>query len=205
MAYDNIKKLKPDQIDSGFYFLDANIWIYSLQGIEFSEQWKNQYATFFYNLIESDIVPKPKIIVPTLLISEIINTYLQKIAIPEYKEINGINKDVRFDFKKDYRYTLHCKENLEKICDDIKSFSSCIHFVPDSFIVNDISSILSTPSTKLDFNDYIYYLLCKDFSKTTPVTFVTNDGDFAIEDLPVLTLLPDLFKLKFSTCRPLKS
>lgn len=119
--------------------------------------------------------------------------------MPEYKVLNGISKDCDFDFKDDYRFTTHCKENYEKICDDIKGFSSSILFIPDNCIINNITSILSSPSQSLDFNDYIYYQLCKEFSKETSVSIVTNDGDFAIEDLPVFTLLPALFKLKFET------
>jgi hypothetical protein len=60
-------------------------------------------------------------------------------------------------------------------------------------------SILSMPSDLFDFNDYVYYRLCKDFSKYNPTTIVSNDKDFAIKDLPILTLLPELYNMKFNS------
>jgi hypothetical protein len=46
-----------------------------------------------------------------------------------------------------------------------------------------------------DFNDYLYYQMCKEFQKSSPLTILTNDGDFQINDIPIVTLNRDLLAL----------
>ena len=111
----NIIKLSHSRVESIKYFIDANVWIYAMQNQSSLKNWReNKYADFFFDIIDSNLDPQPKIILPSLLISEIINTYLRQIALSDYKRDSGIFSSDKFDFKRDYRSTQHYKDNLEQ-------------------------------------------------------------------------------------------
>jgi hypothetical protein len=46
--------------------------------------------------------------------------------------------------------------------------------------------------TFIDFNDFYYYYTFSDRN----VVVVTHDGDFAFQDIPIITALPSLIKLQ---------
>ena len=196
MPFANITRLAIARVDSTNYFVDANVWIYAIQGEELLDRWQKQYSNFFYDIIESSLEPQPKILMPTLLFSEILNTYLTKFALAEYKIINGIPANAStFQFKRDYRPSQHYKDSYEKVIDDIKSFRSSLHFINDQSIVTDPPLYLNSFVDPFDFNDYFYYQICKEFQKTDTVTILTNDGDFQINDIPIITLNRTLLAL----------
>jgi predicted nucleic acid-binding protein len=190
MAYSNIQKLRNCRVEPIKYFIDANVWIYSMQNFHTLERWQQGYANFFFEIIDSDLQPKPKIIVPSLLISEIINTYLKQIAFKDYKKENGITTNI--DFKRDYRPTQHYKDSLEKVCDDLLSYKASIEFVNDDILIKNPDIMLNIPSTNFDYNDYFYYRLCQHVNSTQPLSMITNDGDFLVSDLNILTENRDL-------------
>lgn len=194
MAFPNIKSLRNSSVQSCSYFLDANVWIYSLQSFDTLEHWEKKYYDFFYDIIESELDPKPKILLPSLLLSEIINTYLRQIAIPEYKRVNSIPVSVKVDFKKDYRPTTHYKDSFESMMDDIIGFKSHIEFIDDSNITTD-THLFKKNIGSFDFNDYLYYSICRVLNHSKRVVIVTNDGDFQINDIELLTMNRDLLAL----------
>jgi predicted nucleic acid-binding protein len=183
----NIIKLSHSHVEPIKYFIDANVWIYAMQNSNSLKYWENKYADFFFDIIDSNLDPQPKIILPSLLISEIINTYLRQIALKEYKDKAGINKSAPFDFKKDYRPTQHYKDNLEQICDDILGYKSSIDFVSDDLMVKNPDIILNVPSSNFDYNDYIYYCMCQNIGATTSLAMITNDSDMDVSDIKILT------------------
>lgn len=197
MSFKNIKKLTQyTKVEPITYFIDAQVWIYSMNSFEDKKWWEERYIKFFFDIIESDINPKPKILVSTLLISEIINTYLRQVAMPEYKLFNDVSKNDSFNFKKDYRITNHYKNSYKQVCDDIFSYKESILFCNDSSIISNAESILKADISAFDFNDYSYYLLCKEFSKDNTIKILTNDGDFMVKDIDMITLNKDLLNLK---------
>lgn len=187
MPFPNITNLRRASVTSANYFVDANVWIYSLQNFEDLEHWENSYYQFFFDIVDSTLDPQPKIILPTLLISEIVNTYLRKFAIPEYKLENGIADTTPFEFKRDYRPTQHYKDSFEKIMDDIQSLHASIKFYNDRLVANDQSILLNKSIGEFDYNDYLYYSLCKELNKSERVIMLTNDGDFKITDFEIIT------------------
>jgi predicted nucleic acid-binding protein len=115
MSYqNNITRLSNSRVEPIKYFIDANVWIYSTQNTSSLKYWENKYADFFFDIIDSNLDPKPKIILPSLLISEIINTYLRQVALKEYKKIVGASSVPPDYFKREYRPTQHTKINLNK-------------------------------------------------------------------------------------------
>jgi predicted nucleic acid-binding protein len=183
----NIIKLSHSRVEPIKYFIDANVWIYAMQNPNSLKHWENKYANFFFDIIDSDLDPQPKIILPSLLISEIINTYLRQIALSEYKRDNGISAIDKFDFKRNYRTTQHYKDNLEQICDDILGYKSSIDFVSDDLMVKNPEIILNVPSSNFDYNDYIYYCMCQNIGATTSLAMITNDSDMDVSDIKILT------------------
>jgi len=193
MPFHNITSLNKASINSANYFVDANVWIYSLQKFEDLKSWENKYYQFFFDIVDSILEPKPKILLPTILLSEIINTYLRKFAIPEYKLTNSITIDI--DFKNDYRPTQHYKDSYEKMMDDIQGLHTSIKFLDDSQIAHNQSFLFSKSIGTFDYNDYIYYSLCKELNKSERVIMLTNDGDFQVPDLEIITLNKTLLRL----------
>lgn len=196
MSLANIHKLRNDTtVQATNYFVDANVWIYALQGDGILEHWQNRYINFFYDIVESSLDPKPKILMPTMLFSEVLNTWITKIAMNEYKETNGIPSNAIFSLKKDYRPTQHYRENYEKICDDVMSIKDSLLFINDSNIVTDPPLYINPVVDPFDFNDFLYYQICKEFQKSHTIIILTNDGDFQINDIPILTTNRDLLSL----------
>jgi hypothetical protein len=192
VAY-NISKLKANTpIINSLYFLDANVWVYALQYLESPSPnyWEQVYVDFFDDLINER--SQPKILMPSVLVSEIINTYIRDVPFKEFK-----NKTGKLDahFKKDFRPSSDYLIAYHSILDDLKSYKNCIQFIDDSCILNPSPQFLSKDFTDVDFNDKYYFHLLKELSKTTPLTIVTNDGDFHIEDIPILTVHKDLLAL----------
>ena len=197
MPFNNISKLTSNTpITSTFYFIDANVWIYALQDDDWMENWQQVYSEFFYDILDSTLDPPPKILMPSVLISEILNTYLRSIAMREYKKEQDISDREPFTFKQHYRPTQHYRDNYDQLCDDIKAFRKGLHFISDELIVSENPAFLASSEESLDFNDNFFYLLCKEFQKANPVVIVTNDGDFEIKDIPILTRNHNLLKLK---------
>ena len=194
MSFSNISNLKVAPVQSALYFIDANAWIYSMQNFDNLDWWAKYYYDFFYEIIESKLSPKPQIILPSLLISEIINTYLRQIAIPDYRLINNIPAAKEIKFKRDYRPTDHYKKSFERLMDDIMSFKSSILFLDDSRIVND-ATLLNKNTGIFDYNDYLYHCLCKELKKEHRVIIVTHDSDFQVNDIEIATMNKTLLSL----------
>jgi predicted nucleic acid-binding protein len=197
MPFQNITRLTHrTTIQSTYYFLDANVWIYALQSDDWMENWQHDYSEFFYDILDSELDDPPKILMPSILFSEILNTYLRRIAMPEYMTQEEIGPHDAFTFKKDYRPTQHYRDNYDQLCDDIKSYKVSIHFMDDSLIISNNPEFLNPAIDPFDFNDYFFYLLCREFQKNNPIVVVTNDGDFQVEDIPIITKNRDLLNLK---------
>lgn len=193
MALANVRNLRTASVESANYFFDANIWIYALQGTALKYWWQERYVDFFYSVAESALDPRPRILMPTLLFSEILHTWLFKISLPEFKTLNQIRENQRFDVKKDYRPTQHYRDNYERICDDIRSQGSVIRFIDDSPLIKGQPAYLQPGVGPFDLNDYLYYLLCRDFQQHERVVMVSHDGDFkAATDLSIVTLNREL-------------
>lgn len=196
-VYSNITRLSKNTLPSSQdYFLDANVWIYAMQDESLLNSYEILYFNFFYNLIDSQLLPQPKIILPTLLFSEIVNTYLTRVAIKDYKAEQGISQSTPLDFKKDYRSTNHYRDSYKKICDDIMAFRSSIVFLNDSSVVKNPPSYLNWNVKEFDFNDFFYYHICKEYQKQNNITIITNDGDFRISDIPIITVHKDILDLR---------
>jgi len=187
MPFPNIIPLRRATVEPVKYFVDANVWIYSLQKFEDLEPWEDNYYQFFFDIIDSILTPKPKVLLPAILLSEIINTYLRKFAIPEYRLLNSVPANIITDFKRDYRPTQHYKDSYEKMMDDISGLHASIDFLDDRAIAHDSAILLNKSIGTFDYNDHLYYSLCVEFNKSERLIMVTNDGDYQVNDFEIIT------------------
>lgn len=200
MAYliHDIKKHPLD--DYPFYFCDANVWIIALQ--YFGEEETNPYQTFIEGIVnlneEKD--PKaikrmnnqPKIIITSLVLSEIINAYMRNVAMK--MNYGGGNEYKKYDFKSDYRDNPYSNyhQMLKDLISDLNAFSDYMILENDKFDTIKPFSFLSELLTiDADFNDLYYY----QFLQGKNIPFLTNDKDCKFEDINIITANPKLLEL----------
>ncbi len=186
MGYTYSKVTTHTVTDGSKYFLDSNIWLKILQP-KISPTYKDKnYRLLFDRIIANT---KAKIVVPSLVISEVVNRILREVYMNKYiAKLRKTNPGlvVTSDFyKNDFRPTEDFRIAYNLVCDEIKNYHSSIELINDEFGSNiKYKHVLSDPPQGLDFNDYYYYRLCR----LNNFNLVTDDKDFWIEDIPVITL-----------------
>ncbi len=186
MSY-QISSIKDKTPSSGTkYLLDTNIWYYILEGK--SKNYQETYLEFFDAIKDFSGSLKPKIVLPTTVLSEIINRLLRDIRFREFKDnpdnvgkIAGIEE--RKIYKDVYRNDEQFRIDYGMICYDIKSYHNILEFVGDEFDTFRIKDILSNPPLGLDFNDFIITKI----AKKNNFTIITDDADFLVENINILT------------------
>lgn len=155
-------------------FLDTNIWFYNFGPQEPKYQkrlWIDIYSEVFKNILNA----KSKIYIDVLIISEFINRY----ARLKYQ----VDKPDETEFK-DFRKTQEFKIIAQDISDVVKQVLKYCTRIESGFSGLDIEGLLyDYAKGDSDFNDQVITELCKN----NDFIFVTNDSDFKIQEIPVLT------------------
>jgi len=201
LIYD-IAKVIPE--DYPVYFFDSNVWISGLiyYGYGSSQPFEKPYQNFIEAIINlNSAAPpsvtkrrknQPKIIISNLLISEIINAYMRKVAMKSF--FGGGETYKSKDFKRDYRNNPHSdyKPNLSDLCYNFSCFKDYT-ILSDGYIntINPHDIVDDLPSKLADFNDLCFYHYLKD--KNIP--FITHDRDFKFENLHIITANPELIRI----------
>lgn len=185
------------------YFCDANVWIailksYGLGGVDKVE---SPYCDFFEAIINLNeindpdavkkIKNKPKIILTSLLLSEIINTYMRKVAMRAF--FGGGESYKAYSFKDNYRDnpSSDYKKQIKTFVSDFKIFLGYTEIWDDNFKSLSAENLLSLmTSLPIDFNDLYFIQHLKD--KNIPI--VTHDKDFLSQDLFIITDNPSLLR-----------
>lgn len=191
--------------DYPLYFCDANVWIATLKyygvcgGINDYEIPYQDFISAIVNLNElSDPTAvkrrknKPKIILTSLVLSEVINSYMRNVAMKAF--FGGADEFKKHDFKRDYRdnSASDYKDQLKNLCTDIIAFSDYTIFYNDDFsLIEPFKIITFLPTIDADFNDLYYYTYFKD--KNIPI--VTHDKDFKFEDMSIITSNRELLRI----------
>lgn len=191
----NISECVPE--DKPLYFCDANVWIAALKyycaggGVTSQEE---PYQRFMEAIIElhtnnvqgitPGITHKPKIVVTSTLLSEIINTYMRNVAM---KTFYGGGEEYRsISFKSGYRDNPQSdyRQQLEGLCTDLLALMDYTVLVNDEFSSIDLASFFySLYNDNVDFNDQYFYYCIRD--KGIPI--ITHDKDFLFNDIPIIT------------------
>ena len=182
------------------YLFDTNIWLLKLRSPSQLKELEQSYVDFvdgIINLIDNPKAKnKPEIIICSLIISEIFNAFV-KIAFEDYKikllndNTNNLTEEQikNLSFKQDYRGSTDYVLSVRLFKDDFEGFIPYLTLIENNSSVDPFSVLLAL-STNLEFNDSFYYNLCK----SNNYTFITNDGDFQVEGIEVLTKNRKLLK-----------
>jgi predicted nucleic acid-binding protein len=182
----DIKKSKP--IAGGKYLFDANIWIYVLDS-NFSKPFVKSYIDFFNAIIENKLSPKATVVLPSLLISEILNRRINDIYYNEFCISNPRGEMAKPQhYKTVYRISDNYKLDLEMACKEIRDYNIGLTLLSDNFDKLTFKKVLKNIPHHLDFNDHIFCTLAKE----QDLIIVTNDQDFKVEDVNIITSNPKL-------------
>ena len=184
------------------YFFDSNVWIAFLKYNHKNDKEKRfiPYIDFFEGVVHLNSIsdPKvqkkvkniPKIVLTSMLLSEIINTYLRVVAMPSF--LNCLPG--QGNFKKDYRNNKFSDydKQLKILLDDIQAYSFMYEYVEDNFVELKPMSLLNHLNRQVDFNDLYYMKLMEKYE----FAVVTDDGDFDSHNINVLTANYNLYSKK---------
>lgn len=193
----DISNYSPDQ--HPLYFFDSNAWIAVLKnsgskGLDAHDQ---SYINFFEAIIvlhahkgtknEKKVKNFPKVIVTSLLLSEIVNAFMRNVAMKSFYKAQ--NKDFKsFKYKEHYRKEPDHDIQLKKLISDFIAFKDYVELFDDQLREVDPYTILPLLNSESDFNDFYYYYLF--YGKSIPI--VTHDGDFRFQDIEIITAQSNL-------------
>lgn len=187
--------------DYPLIFCDANVWITTLKyfgsiNVSTDEQPYQDFIDAIINLnnvsdpiLSKKIKNRPKIVLTSILLSEIINAYMRNVAMKSF--FGGGVTFKSMNYKSDYRDNPHSdfKKKLKDLCSDIIAFKDYTVVMDDSFKTIDPFNILSTLGTfDADFNDVYYY----HFLTHHKMPFITHDRDCRFSDIVIGTNLKSL-------------
>lgn len=164
-----------------------------------TETYQDQYFTFMerFRQIKDD---KPKIVITSLILAEVINRYLRDIGFAKFCAKHNLDKSDKDNYKNNYRDSEDFLRDYRTVCEDINAYAPYSELVPDGFgDTLTLDHLLKDPQAKLDFNDQYYCLLAKHHR----FTIVTHDVDFFVEDIEILTGNGKLYRKYTDQIRPI--
>ncbi len=167
------------------YFFDSNFWFPYFLRVNNPKANEKPYFDFFEKVLKFPDSPKPKIIVTSALISEVVNRSLRSVAMLKFARSNGDDpKNLpKGYYKTVYRQSKEFCDDYEYYISNFRGFLGNIVFAKDGSDQYKPSEILSTSNLKLDFNDNLFYMV----AKTHGYSIVTHDGDFWVRGVEIIT------------------
>lgn len=193
MAFD-IRLLSSITLEKRLYLFDSNLWIKILKPPTELSAFDEKYLTFFKTFSTSPI--KPKIALPALVLSEVINRLLREVGMQTYIKANPAleslyQQDTKGFYKKHYRSSQAFSDYYKSILSDLSAFQDSFTLIDDGFNTRiNATPIMDNPIPKLDFNDNYYFNL----AKTDDMPVVTDDIDFFVDEITVYTYNNKLYK-----------
>lgn len=173
------------------YLFDANVWLAVLDP-SYSNRDYVPYVSFFNSIIGNSVVKDAVIVVPGLLLSELLNRLINDIYYKEYCVTNTpLPTEKKHKHFKTYRRSDQYKTDFALACASIRDYHSKIEFISDNLDQYSCRDLIKNTPTHLDFNDYMYTKMAMEQG----LIVVTNDGDFQVEDIHILTSNPGLLTL----------
>lgn len=190
---EDVNQYKP--VEGGRYLFDANIWLRILDP-NFSAHYMPPYEALFTDIVSHKTAKSSKVVVPSLLLSEVLNRYMNDIFYYEFCRKNPVPKGMgkREHYKKVYRASTDYSRDLAMASSEIRSYTENggMTFLSDNLEKFPFKQLLKNIPTHLDFNDHVY----AQIAKAQNLIIVTNDSDFKVEDITIVTGHPDLLKLR---------
>lgn len=187
-----------------YYFFDANCWITQLlytsgKLYEVQRNQPQKYVNFFSGVITTatrqsknkPTIGIPRIIVTSLLISEIFNAYMHLKFSVFQKANSGCKK-----FKNDYRPTSDFSKHIKILSSDFEAFKDYVDIESDYIKEVDPYTLFQSVTPTNDFNDmYLYFQLMEIKKVKNPIAIVTDDIDFVFEGIDIITANTKLLAL----------
>lgn len=188
----DINNAKPE---NGFrYLFDTNIWLAVLEPSYYRWDYK-PYISFFNNIINSTNGNTAKIAMPCLLLSEVLNRLMNDIYYEEFKKRRNNfpqpNQKISSHKKNEYRSSADYATDLESACASIRAYHQKIEFVSDNLDKYSCKDLIKDIPLHLDINDYLFSKMALEQG----LIIVTNDSDFSVEDIHVITAQKTLLQL----------
>lgn len=169
--------------------LDSNIWIKVIAPSIKPSNKDKAYQDFFYKLIECK---GKNIVLPALVVSEVMNRLLRDVYMQKFKKNKGVQgmQDSSF-YKEHFRPSTEYRAGCMLIADEFKTYLEKLELKNDEFGQGiKYKHVLSKFDFDLDFNDSYFYFLAKNNN----YCIVTDDADFCVKGVEVLTLNENLLK-----------
>jgi predicted nucleic acid-binding protein len=165
------------------YLLDSNIWLKVISPQNKEKPSDRKYRAFFEEIIATK---GAKIVLPALVVSEVMNRLLRDIHYKKFKINKGVPPDVDSSFYKNhFRPSAEYRAAYALIADEFRIYLNNLILINDDFGKSiKYKHVLSHFNFNLDFNDCYYYHL----SKKNKYVMVTDDGDFYVSGIRILTL-----------------
>lgn len=177
-----IKSLKNHTLKEGVYLFDANIWITLLFRRINAGSHLHGYITFFQKFRENKL--NSKIGVTNLIIGEVINRYLRDIKFNIFCSENRI-ENKKENYKKIYQKSHQYIIDFASICSEFEVYSDILMPINDGFGTDlNLDDIFNSPPIHFDYTDYQIYKLALKHK----FIIVTDDSDFYVQDVEILTL-----------------
>lgn len=193
LTIEDVKKYRP--VEGGKYLFDANIWL-AILDLNFSKPYMAAYEDLFDDIITQRSARGTKVVIPSLLLSEVLNRYMNDIFYKEFCYKNPISAGMQKHehYKHVYRVHADYSHDLSVACDSVRQYSKSngLTFLSDNLDKFTFKQLIKNIPTFLDINDHMY----AEIARAQGITVVTNDGDFKVEGITVVTGNPGLLKLK---------
>lgn len=199
MAYD-IKHLDNAKLQQKLYLFDSNLWIKIIKPQFHANARTQKYLDFFKKFLKDNA--NPKIALPALVLSEVINRIMREVAYTKFLTSKGLKKqDVDPGYyKTTYRKDPHFNTQYQIILDEIRLYHNKYELVNDELgKLLKTNHIITTPASGLDYNDHFYHQL----AKKKGYSIITDDIDFFVEDVEILTYNNDLYQKYKDTIKPI--
>lgn len=162
------------QLQGRDVFLDANILIYLFWPTG-SVSWENTYASAFGRLLRQ----QNKLCVDFLVISEVVNRAIKSEHVK-------LQPALKF---KQFRDSQEGKDALNDIYKVVENnIINKFHFIGKAFSKDEVTQFLNVDT--LDFFDKAILNVCKENN----CVLLTNDKDFKIADIDILTANPVILR-----------
>ncbi|HMV10462.1 MAG TPA: hypothetical protein PKL56_19825 [Cyclobacteriaceae bacterium] len=200
----DITKVSPASYQ--YFFFDANIWITNLLNVsgklpQVPRPQSTKYCHFFSEVVKLATRPpitqktvppvRPKIVVTSLLVSELFNAYMH-LMFDVYKKTDPACTV----FKKHYRGSDDYEKQMRILASDFEAFREYVHIESDYIQEIDPYTIFQCVSPVNDFNDlYSYYQMIEVQKTRNPIAIVTDDADFVFSGIDIITANSTLLNL----------
>ncbi len=196
----NIRSIDMVGLQKKKYFFDSNMWLKILKPKFTLNSTDKKYLDFFQKF--KDNTNNPKIVLTALVLSEVINRYLRDVTYSKFCKKNNLDQNNKSLYKSAYRPSDEFQTDYISLCEDIKAYQNHFELVQDGLSVEiKQKDILTSPSQHLDFNDNYYYKL----ALKREYILVTDDSDFFVPDVEIITLNNQLLDKFKSTITPTTS